>query len=78
MARCSLGGEKGYLRSSPVRGAAGPVPEAARRRCSGLAVRDDRLLLLGGSERGAARTHLRQVHYCRLTDGGAVITGRAS
>ncbi|MFE1553401.1 hypothetical protein ACFW6V_00225 [Streptomyces sp. NPDC058734] len=42
----------------------------------GLAVRDDRLLLLGGSERGTAHTHLRQVHHCRLTDGGAVITGR--
>ncbi|WP_125817265.1 hypothetical protein [Streptomyces sp. WAC07149] len=42
----------------------------------GLAVRDDRLLLLGGAEPGTARVHLRQVHHCRLTDGGAVITGR--
>ncbi|MFJ3840546.1 hypothetical protein ACIPY6_34260 [Streptomyces sp. NPDC090054] len=55
----------------PVRFRRLPVADAW-----GLAVRDDRLLLLGGSERGTAHSHLRQVHHCRLTDGGAVITGR--
>lgn len=42
----------------------------------GLAVRDDRLLLFGGHERGTAHNHLRQVHQCRLTEDGAVIVGK--
>lgn len=54
----------------PIRFRTLPVADAW-----GLAVRDDRLLLLGGSEPGTARTHLRRVHHCRLTDDGAVITG---
>ncbi|MFJ3518842.1 hypothetical protein [Streptomyces sp. NPDC090131] len=42
----------------------------------GLAVRDDRLLLLGGCEPGAAHTHRRALHLLRQTDDGATIVGR--
>ncbi|MFD7326279.1 hypothetical protein ACFV9D_35285 [Streptomyces sp. NPDC059875] len=44
---------------------------------SGLAIKDDRLLLLGGAERGigtAAQTHA--VHHLRLTDDEAVLVDR--
>ncbi|MER6519179.1 hypothetical protein ABT246_20315 [Streptomyces sp. NPDC001553] len=43
----------------------------------GLAIRGDRLLLLGGVERGVDRAgRVGAVHHLRGTDGGAVVTGR--
>ncbi|WP_030758823.1 MULTISPECIES: hypothetical protein [unclassified Streptomyces] len=44
---------------------------------AGLAIRGDRLLLLGGNERGIT-THIRvnALHHIRLTDDGAVVVGR--
>lgn len=51
-------GDPPRIRSLPMRG------------IRGLAVRDQRLLLLGGPE-GRGR-----LHHCRLTDDGAVITGQ--
>lgn len=44
---------------------------------SGLAVRGDRLLLLGGSEQGLATvSRANALHHIRLTDDGAVVEGR--
>ncbi|MFD9407091.1 hypothetical protein ACFWBN_08730 [Streptomyces sp. NPDC059989] len=43
----------------------------------GMAIRGDRLLLLGGRERGIdTATGVDAVHHLRLTDDGAVVTGR--
>ncbi|MEU7607422.1 hypothetical protein [Streptomyces sp. NPDC041003] len=44
---------------------------------SGVAIRGDRLLLLGGDERGAGTLTRRDaVRHVHLTDDGAVVTGR--
>ncbi|MER5933928.1 hypothetical protein [Streptomyces sp. NPDC002054] len=43
----------------------------------GLAIRGDRLLLLGGNEQGiATTTRVNALHHIRLTDDGAVVVGR--
>ncbi|MFE1873223.1 hypothetical protein ACFW9N_20365 [Streptomyces sp. NPDC059496] len=60
-------GPSGVLRIRPI-----PVSDPF-----GLAIRSDQLLLLGGSERGIdTATRGDVVHNLRLTDDGAVVTGR--
>ncbi|MEU9372789.1 hypothetical protein AB0D94_03280 [Streptomyces sp. NPDC048255] len=45
----------------------------------GLAVHDDRVLLLGGRRRGCARQDgLTTAHYCHMTDGEAVVVEEAA